>query len=53
MDALREGQEKALRLEAELEKLKKKLQSYEQCYEQVEKLQDENRYRKIITEICS
>ncbi|CAG7723228.1 unnamed protein product [Allacma fusca] len=43
LDALREGQEKALRLEAELEKMRKKLQEYEQCYERVEILQDENR----------
>jgi len=43
LDALREGQEKASRLEAELLKMKAKLEETEHIYERVETLEIENR----------
>jgi hypothetical protein len=43
VDVLREGQEKALRLEAELVKMRKKLEESEQYYERVEILENDNR----------
>jgi hypothetical protein len=43
LDALREGQEKASRLEAELQRMKAKLEETEHIYERVETLEIENR----------
>jgi len=43
LDALREGQEKASRFEAELHKMKSKLEETEHIYERVETLELENR----------
>ena len=42
-DIAREAQEKSLRLEAELQRMRKKLEDSEQYYERVEILQNENR----------
>jgi DNA repair exonuclease SbcCD ATPase subunit len=45
LDALREGQDKAARLEMELSRLKAKMEESELVYERVEFLEVENRYR--------
>lgn len=45
-DILIEGHSKAVRLEAEIIKMKKKLEEAEQYYERVEILQNENRFVK-------
>ncbi len=43
LDALREGQDKAVRLEAELFRLKSRLEESELVYDRVENLEIENR----------
>ena len=43
LDALREGQEKASRLDAELQRMRVKLRESEMMHERIENLESENR----------